>query len=443
MESHTTDIMALIARAPWREAVTYRDTWPHEYVVVKKDGQEDLLAAFCERIARGEGVDCQFFGQKREYLFLGDHKYWTMTDCPDIDLDADDYVLNRALLYRDRRDFLIQPGDTGVREGEPTMAPEEGIEQLEVRNMWQTEDYHFTPWLAENLQLLGDVLGMRLEPVQQEAPVGPFSLDILAREVDEGVMVAIENQLEETDHDHLGKLLTYTTGCGAHVAVWVAREFTYEHAQALHRLNGCTGERIRFYGVKVEVVKRAGGSGPEPRFRKVVYPGGWNKDITLRSKEMPPRIRRYYNFFQPLIDDLLKEDFADKALQYYGPTGRFFPSRLHQDIGYAASLERKNDACVTFHIPPDDNEGTNRVFDGLKAERDQIEGSICAGPDPDWRWDRNAGSTASYIYIRRDGSIDDPPEKLEETRAWMLDLLPKFKKVVDPRLEKLLTQASP
>ena len=84
-------------------------------MVIKKDGQEDLLDAFCARIARGEGVECRFFGQKRQYLFLGEHKYWTMTDCPDIDLDEDDYVLNRALLYRDRRDFVIQPGDTGNR----------------------------------------------------------------------------------------------------------------------------------------------------------------------------------------------------------------------------------------------------------------------------------------------------------------------------------------
>ena len=115
MQPHVPDIMALIAQAPWREAVTYRDSWPHEYVVIKKDAQHNLLAAFCERIARGEGVECWFFGWKRRYLFLGGHKYWTMTECPDIDLDADDYVLNRALLYRDRRDFEIREGDTGVR----------------------------------------------------------------------------------------------------------------------------------------------------------------------------------------------------------------------------------------------------------------------------------------------------------------------------------------
>ena len=110
------EIMGLISSAPWREAVTYRNSWPHEYVVIKRDGQQALLAAFCARIAAGEGVECWFFHQKRNYLFLGDYKYWTMTDCADIDLESDDYVLNRALLYRDRRDFVIRPGDSGIRK---------------------------------------------------------------------------------------------------------------------------------------------------------------------------------------------------------------------------------------------------------------------------------------------------------------------------------------
>ena len=112
-------IMALIDNAPWREAVTYRKTWPHEYVVVKKDGQEELLAAFCERIERGEGVECRFFHQTRRYLFLDDYKYWIMVECSDVDLDAEDHVLNRARFYRDRRDFVIQAGDTGKREDYP------------------------------------------------------------------------------------------------------------------------------------------------------------------------------------------------------------------------------------------------------------------------------------------------------------------------------------
>ena len=107
----------LIARAPWREAVTYRDSWPHEYVLSQKDDQRPLLAAVCARFRAGEGVTGRFFGMNNTYLFIGDYKYWLMSDFATIDPwhDKTDYVLNRAPLYRDRRDFVIQPGDSGRR----------------------------------------------------------------------------------------------------------------------------------------------------------------------------------------------------------------------------------------------------------------------------------------------------------------------------------------
>lgn len=105
----TQRLTELIARAPWREAVTYRDTWPHEYVLTRKDNQRDLLAAVCERFRAGEGVACRFFSMQNTYLFIGQHKYWLMTDFNRVDPyhDQVDYVLNRARLYRDRRDFII------------------------------------------------------------------------------------------------------------------------------------------------------------------------------------------------------------------------------------------------------------------------------------------------------------------------------------------------
>ncbi|MYE55310.1 MAG: hypothetical protein F4X34_08985, partial [Chloroflexi bacterium] len=103
-------LLELIGRAPWREAVTFRESWPHEYVVIKRDGQEELFAAICKRFCAGEGVAGRFFSRENKYLFVGDYKYWFMTPCAEIDLDKvsadkDDYVLNRALIYRDRRDF--------------------------------------------------------------------------------------------------------------------------------------------------------------------------------------------------------------------------------------------------------------------------------------------------------------------------------------------------
>ena len=111
------ELMELIARAPWREAVTYRETWPHEYVLIKQDKQRELLAAICARIANGEGIEGRFFSRTSAYLFIGEYKYWPYTSCDEIDLDAteDEVVLNRAPLYRDRRDFVIRVGDTGIR----------------------------------------------------------------------------------------------------------------------------------------------------------------------------------------------------------------------------------------------------------------------------------------------------------------------------------------
>lgn len=121
----------LIARAPWREAVTYRDTWPHEYVLSRKDDQRQLLAAVCARLQAGEGVICQFFGMNNTYLFIGEYKYWLMSDYATIDPchDETDYVLNRAPLYRDRRDFIIQPGDSGRLEDYPSDPPKETTNQ--------------------------------------------------------------------------------------------------------------------------------------------------------------------------------------------------------------------------------------------------------------------------------------------------------------------------
>ena len=112
----------LIEAAPWREAVTFRHSWPHEYVLSQTDSQRDLLAAVCARFQAGEGVRCRFYRMKNLYLFIGDHKYWLMTHYSKINPYAgeDNYVINRARLYRDRRDFVVQPGDCGLRNHYPT-----------------------------------------------------------------------------------------------------------------------------------------------------------------------------------------------------------------------------------------------------------------------------------------------------------------------------------
>ncbi len=319
---------------------------------------------------------------------------------------------------------------------------EEVVEQLDIRTCWQHEARDFTPWLARNLDLLGKELGTKLEFVDREKLIGPFSLDILARDADTGVLVAIENQLEETDLSHLGQLLTYATGCDAKVAVWVASEFRHECANALHRLNEWTKDEIKFYGVKISVIKQ-GDSPPELRLQKVVYPGGWDEDLTEpHGATMSPQSQRHRDFFEPVIAELVRTGFADKRpVHHFDHTGRFFRSRVDGALGYAITLEAKTDAWVTFHIQKEDNDLTKRIFDELQANREDIESSLGAVPGSEWDWRRWDKKTFSSINIRRDGSIDDPVEKLEEIKVWMLDLLPRLREVFDPRVAEILGES--
>ena len=121
-------LMELIEQAPWREAVTYRDTWPHEYVLLLKDEQRELMGMVRDRMKAGEGLVGRFFHITPTYLFIGDYKYWFMThhDVIDLDQEETEHVWNRVLLYCDRRDFVIQPGETGRREDYPAEEARDG-----------------------------------------------------------------------------------------------------------------------------------------------------------------------------------------------------------------------------------------------------------------------------------------------------------------------------
>ena len=319
---------------------------------------------------------------------------------------------------------------------------EEGVKQLDVRKKWPHEAHDFTCWLAEeeNLNLLGDELGLTLKFVAREKQVGPMYLDILAREADTGGLVAIENQLEESDLGHLGQLLTYATGLDAYVGIWVAPAFYHEFAQALHKLNQWTRDGIRFYCVKIELVSEDGGE-PEPRFRTVVRPGEWRRDRTLPPYAKSARAQQHDDFFRPLIEKLIP-GFADKAIQRFWHGDRFFPSHTHKAAGYGVALESDGGAWVSLYIQTEDKALTKRAFDTLMADRASIESSITVGPGHEWHWLRHDPHLFSSISVRKEGSIDDPPDELEKTRAWMLDLLPKFKQVFDPRVKRILGDLS-
>ena len=312
------------------------------------------------------------------------------------------------------------------------------------RTRWPDEARDFTPWLAknENLRLLGEAVDLSLERVATEKPVGRYFLDILAKVPGTNKSVAIENQLEWTDTHHLGQLLTYATGCDTEIAIWIATEFCREHARALHRLNGWTNGKVRFYGVKIETIRQTGQSESKPRFRKVVWPGGWNKEITVTPDL--PRGMEYEGFFRPVVAELERSGFSHGAhFKRWDNSGRYFRSRINPGISYAASFEGGQHAWVTLHIETGDKNLTKQIFDALAEHRSGIESDIGGDPDLDWQWNRHNRWNYSSINMRTGGSIHDPPEKLGATRKWMLDHLPRFNEVFDPRIENILRDLPP
>ncbi|KAB3525727.1 DUF4268 domain-containing protein [Alkaliphilus serpentinus] len=150
----------------------------------------------------------------------------------------------------------------------------------DLRTIWKHEAHDFTKWLSknENLTLLGDEIGIEINLLETEASVGCFSVDILAEEENTGRKIIIENQLETTDHDHLGKVITYASGYDAEIIIWVVKDIREEHRQAIDWLNEHTDEKLNFFIAKLELWK-IGDSPCAVKFQVISRPNDWAKSI--------------------------------------------------------------------------------------------------------------------------------------------------------------------
>ncbi len=183
------------------------------------------------------------------------------------------------------------------------------IERIDnLRSVWQNEATDFTPWLQQNIDLLSEALGLDIQLMESEVSVGDFSVDLVGEEPSSGRPVIIENELERTNHDHLGKLLTYSAGKNGGVIIWVAKDIRPEHQAALDWLNNATQGNIDFFGVELELLQIQGSQGlsaTAPNFKVVVK-------VVVAPKNVGPtalpqdneRGRRYQAFFQDVLDRL-------------------------------------------------------------------------------------------------------------------------------------------
>lgn len=301
------------------------------------------------------------------------------------------------------------------------------LKRVDLRLLWPKEALDFTPWLAQNLPALGEVLGMDLELRLQEAPVGGFSLDLLAHDLGRDRTVIIENQLESTDHDHLGKLLTYAAGHDATVAVWIAPAFRDEHRQALDWLNQRTDTTTEFFGVVVEALQ-IDDSRPACNFRLVAFPNDWRKTNVVGPGPKPSaRGEAYAAFFQDLIDRLRTQYNFTKALKGQPQSWYTFTSGM-RGVLFGVSFALGGRVRTEIYIDREDVTWNKWLFDVLHAQRENVEAAF---GEP-LEWERLDSKRASRIANYRPGSIDDSPEMLEEITGWAIDRLLRLKSRVSP-----------
>lgn len=281
------------------------------------------------------------------------------------------------------------------------MIPKLGrIQEVPLREVWANEASAFTPWLLENEDVLSELLGIDITLERREESVGRFSLDLIGRNNDDGSIVIVENQLEGTDHTHLGQLLTYAGGLDAHTIIWVASEFRDEHRAALDWLNRVTGENTHFFGVVVRAV-RIGDSVAAPDLSLVVEPNEFGKIVKARSEShwMEERGTKYQEFWSQLMHDL-QDDFPEfksrkaPTRQYIGlPTGY---SACHRGVAFGRSKLK-----VELYLGASEGELNSARLEALYERKTEIE-ALFGEP---LSWEELDGRKATRIAFYRDASI--------------------------------------
>lgn len=306
------------------------------------------------------------------------------------------------------------------------------LKKVPLRNVWSHEALDFTPWLAANIDSLGQALGLELELIKEEACVGDFSLDLLAKDLSTSKVAIIENQLTQTNHDHLGKLLTYAAGFDASFVIWVAEYIREEHRQALEWLNNRTDTETQFFAVVVEVLK-IDDSKPAYNFKPIVFPNEWHKSRTKRSasNQASPKGEKYRNYFQSLIDEL-REKYHFTSARAGQPQNWYAFSSGISGSSFGANFCQGSKVRTELYIDRGDADQNMQLLQYLEKNKTTIENEFgCA-----LSWESIEGKRATRVAIYKDGSIEkSSAAELELITQWHIKNLLKFKSVFTKHLK--------
>ena len=318
------------------------------------------------------------------------------------------------------------------------------FEAVALREVWRREDGDFTPWLAANLSVLGDALGLPLEHKDTESWLDglPYRVDIVA--ASDGQPVVIENQLEPTDDDHLGRLLVYAAGKNAKTVIWVASEMADAHWQAMHWLNQ-QQSAAKFYGVVVELLK-IGDSKPAPYFKVVVAPGDLRGRNTGGRVAINAGLERAENhIFSVWLEQKLRQEHNFRITNADGNQPWVVLDTPRKGVRYALDLQRAG-MYVSFQLHTDNGEQTldwcQKLYDRLAESKEGIEsadGLLGEGETAEWlrNWQNTRGC---QIAIHQNFDVRNNYGAWGEYHDWIIRKFFKFREVFEPRLAGLLAQ---
>jgi hypothetical protein len=289
-----------------------------------------------------------------------------------------------------------------------------------------------TPWIAGNdgLKLLGEAVGLDLACESCEVAVGPFSADILARDITSNGLVIIENQLEKTNHDHFGKTLTYAAILGANTAIWIARSFTEEHRKAIEWLNEKTKGDLLLFAVELQVWQ-IGGSDPAPRFEVVAGPNEAVRNVQqeLEGKEQSPLRQLQLEFFSQVRQQLLKAAEWASLMQARPQQWMNIPiGRWWANLSVNCSAWNHT-VYVQLYIR---NKVALVVLEQLRPMQADIEREV---GEP-LQWDPNPNAKDKVIRLQRSGDIADKAQWPELTQ-WLVAKTVAMNRAFKPRVQAL------
>ncbi len=300
------------------------------------------------------------------------------------------------------------------------------LTEVDVRDLWKHEQYDFSNWLAKesNIEYLNEILGLTLVSINKEAYVGPYRCDIVAKDETTGITVIIENQLEATNHDHLGKIITYASGLDAKVIVWIVKEAKEEHRAAVEWLNNYTNNEINFFLIEIHAYK-IGNSEPAPKFEVIEKPNDFVKRSKAKSsdeelnKSQSERLIFWEQFNQVLVSKG-KPFNVRKATTDHWYDIALGSSDVHISI---TLVNKSNEVFVEYYIP-----NNKELFDKLYENKAEIEESLGS----ELKWERLDNKKASRIKYSIPGlNFDDHsnyPELMDKIIEVALNMKEIFKK---------------